>query len=264
MISVEYISAATPMSVAPEASTGPSGGSARAGQAESRGAGSFSFGDFVDVINPLQHIPGIAEIYRSITNDQISDDARKTGNAIYGFALGGPVGLSAMLAYNAVGDHLQSSPSAGDLTMLADAGEKTIQGSTETPVAPVPTRKPEEQQNEGNTSSNHAGHSLLGENVASAGVSRAPLNLHDILTEAVATASDASEVRKTSSVMETLAAASSVSYADDITAEVGQAPVLPSERGLDRIASHKSNHLSLDVLKALQERHAERTASERS
>lgn len=69
----------------------------------------FSFGDFIDVINPLQHIPGIAELYRSVTNDEISDNARKAGNALYGFALGGPVGLGAMLAYNEVGDRLNSS-----------------------------------------------------------------------------------------------------------------------------------------------------------
>jgi hypothetical protein len=63
--------------------------------AEEAGSGaSFGFADFLDVINPLQHIPVISTVYRELTGDQISPTARAMGGALYG----GPVGLVAALA----------------------------------------------------------------------------------------------------------------------------------------------------------------------
>jgi len=44
----------------------------------------FSFGDLVDVINPLQHIPIIATIYRNWTHDKIGFAPRVIGGAIWG------------------------------------------------------------------------------------------------------------------------------------------------------------------------------------
>lgn len=55
---------------------------------------SFGFADFLDVINPLQHIPVVSTIYRELTGDQISDTARMAGGAIWG----GPAGLIGALA----------------------------------------------------------------------------------------------------------------------------------------------------------------------
>ncbi len=55
---------------------------------------SFGFGDFLDVINPLQHIPVVGTIYRELTGDQISETARMAGGAIWG----GPAGLIGALA----------------------------------------------------------------------------------------------------------------------------------------------------------------------
>ena len=48
-----------------------------------------SFGDLLDVINPLQHIPVINDIYREMTGDKIGVGARLVGGALYG----GPIGL---------------------------------------------------------------------------------------------------------------------------------------------------------------------------
>lgn len=50
---------------------------------------SLGFKDFLDVINPLQHIPVVSTIYRAITGDQISPGARLIGGTL----LGGPVGM---------------------------------------------------------------------------------------------------------------------------------------------------------------------------
>ena len=49
------------------------------------------FADFLDVINPLQHIPIVSSIYRAITGDEINGPARVLGGALFG----GPLGLVA-------------------------------------------------------------------------------------------------------------------------------------------------------------------------
>ncbi|MGE5476417.1 MAG: hypothetical protein ACM3Q1_07165 [Bacteroidales bacterium] len=50
-----------------------------------------SFWDLLDVINPLQHIPVVSNIYREITGDQIGVGARLVGGALFG----GVIGLAA-------------------------------------------------------------------------------------------------------------------------------------------------------------------------
>ncbi|MCF8466332.1 MAG: hypothetical protein K9G33_02930 [Sneathiella sp.] len=52
------------------------------------GEDGFGFGDFLDIINPLQHIPGISSLYREITGDEISPGARMIGGTIYGGSIG--------------------------------------------------------------------------------------------------------------------------------------------------------------------------------
>jgi hypothetical protein len=53
---------------------------------------SFSFHDLLDVINPLQHIPIVAPIYRAITGDKIGNVARIVGDGLYGGPLGAASG----------------------------------------------------------------------------------------------------------------------------------------------------------------------------
>ncbi|MBE88126.1 MAG: hypothetical protein CMM76_01645 [Rhodospirillaceae bacterium] len=52
------------------------------------GKDGFTFGDFLDIINPLQHIPVIANIYRSISGDGIEPGSRIAGGALFGGGLG--------------------------------------------------------------------------------------------------------------------------------------------------------------------------------
>lgn len=52
-------------------------------------AGSLSFGDILDTVNPLQQLPIVGSIYRAVTGDTISTVARLAGGALFG----GPVGL---------------------------------------------------------------------------------------------------------------------------------------------------------------------------
>ncbi|WP_068418060.1 hypothetical protein [Labrenzia sp. OB1] len=228
--------------------------------------GSFNFGDFLDVINPLQHIPGIAELYRSVTNDRISDDARKAGNAFYGFALGGPIGLGAMLAYSAAGDRVSGSGEENKPADTQVSGPPQMPGVTKTSDAgniPVPARKPDltpDTAPGGADSPQGAGNdNVLGQKVAStAETINPPLVLASVLQKENPSGGTG-EGNTTAGT-----GASSVAYVDGAPAADRRKPDLPDEQGLGRLATHKANHLPLDVLKALQERHAQRTASERS
>lgn len=47
-----------------------------------------SFWDLVDVINPLQHIPLVNDIYRDVSGDKIGIAARLTGGALFGGVIG--------------------------------------------------------------------------------------------------------------------------------------------------------------------------------
>ena len=229
---------------------------------------SFSFGDFIDVINPLQHIPGVAELYRSITNDQISDGARRTGNMIYGFALGGPLGLGAMMAYNNVGGRAEETTmdvakQEGAPKLEAAQAEAVVSADAATDT-PVPAVKPASDKDAEEAGAKASGPQILGQSIAAAGEAvGSPLDLTTLIT-GVSAEQRPVEPDIGSKAVASEGAASSVAFGLEPDGEAEEKPFLPNTQSLDRIASHEANRLPLDVLKALQERHAQRTASERS
>lgn len=52
------------------------------------GKDGLGFGDIVDTVNPLQHIPVVSTLYREITGDAISAGARIAGGGLFGGVLG--------------------------------------------------------------------------------------------------------------------------------------------------------------------------------
>lgn len=58
------------------------------------GESELGFWDFLDVINPLQHLPVIGALYRHFTGDEISAPARIAGGLLFG----GPIGMAASAA----------------------------------------------------------------------------------------------------------------------------------------------------------------------
>jgi len=48
----------------------------------------FSFDDFLDIINPLQHLPVISTIYRHLTGDKIGLPEKIAGDGLYGGVVG--------------------------------------------------------------------------------------------------------------------------------------------------------------------------------
>lgn len=90
------------------------------------GADGFGFDDFVDIINPLQHLPFISTLYREFTGDTIAPAARTAGGALYG----GPVGLVAGVA-NVMFEAEHGSDIGA--TMIAE-----LTGSGSTPTNAIP------------------------------------------------------------------------------------------------------------------------------
>ena len=52
------------------------------------------FGEVLDTVNPLQHVPGVSQAYRAVTKDKISEGAKFAGHVGLGAAVGGPVGAA--------------------------------------------------------------------------------------------------------------------------------------------------------------------------
>lgn len=84
---------------------------------------SFGLADIIDIVNPLQHIPVVSNLYQSATGDTIGAVAQIVGGAIFG----GPIGAlvsAGFVAYNsaketeAKGDNTQALQ--GTTIALAD------------------------------------------------------------------------------------------------------------------------------------------------
>ncbi|MEI2385824.1 hypothetical protein [Breoghania sp. JC706] len=95
--------------------------------AASEGMQGFGFADLVDTLNPLQQLPLIGNLYRAVTGDEISQQAHYAGSALYGMALGGPVGMGAFLGMamvsDVVSDHLAApevQSASTDMTFEAE------------------------------------------------------------------------------------------------------------------------------------------------
>ncbi len=73
----------------------------------------MGFGDFVDIINPLQHLPVIATIYRNRTGDTLGFASRVIGGALWGriggFVTGAVNGVVDWLTGKDIGDHIYSA-----------------------------------------------------------------------------------------------------------------------------------------------------------
>lgn len=103
------------------------------------------FSDLLDMLNPLQHIPVVSQIYRHVTGDTISPQARVAGGLIYG----GPAGLVLAVADTAIaessgrdlGEHAYASlfggstPETVKLAEAAEPAQSPAQPAAENPPA---------------------------------------------------------------------------------------------------------------------------------
>ena len=57
------------------------------------GEDGFSFGDILDTLNPLQHLPIVSTLYRAFTGDAIAPAPRVLGDALFGGPIGAATGI---------------------------------------------------------------------------------------------------------------------------------------------------------------------------
>jgi len=93
----------------------------------------FSFGDFLDVVNPLHHLPVVGAIYRSLTGDEIDPGAKVAGGALYG----GPIGLAAGVVNAMIEDHTGDDLGGHAMAYLFGDGEGGEAVASETPAIDV-------------------------------------------------------------------------------------------------------------------------------
>jgi len=74
----------------------------------------FTFSDFLDIINPLQHIPIVNTVYRAMTGDKIDPGSRLAGGGLFG----GPIGLVASLVSGMVEESTGKDPGEHALAAL--------------------------------------------------------------------------------------------------------------------------------------------------
>ncbi len=89
--------------------------------------GGFSFHDLLDTINPLQHLPIIATIYRWATGDEPGNVARVVGDGLYGGPIGAALGLANAATRNPTGQDM------GERVMTWAFGK----GHSDSPAAPA-------------------------------------------------------------------------------------------------------------------------------
>jgi len=58
---------------------------------------SFDFGDLLDIVNPLQHIPIVSTLYREISGDEVGPVGRIAGGALFGGVIGAVSSLANVL-----------------------------------------------------------------------------------------------------------------------------------------------------------------------
>ncbi|MFY9288338.1 MAG: hypothetical protein WAO98_07525 [Alphaproteobacteria bacterium] len=74
----------------------------------------FTFSDFIDLVNPLQHIPLVSSVYRSVTDEKIHPVARVAGDILYGGFLG--IASAVMGGVGAASDAVTEAATGKDTT----------------------------------------------------------------------------------------------------------------------------------------------------
>jgi len=92
------VSAGMPHGSEARAVTAVSSGAVSSGAGGAFGDDGLTFGDVLDVINPLHHIPLVGNVYRKLSGDTIAPAARIGGGALFGGPLGAAVAAATVVA----------------------------------------------------------------------------------------------------------------------------------------------------------------------
>jgi len=102
-------------------------------RAIAQGKDQFGFGDLVDMINPLHHVPVVGHFYREMTGDQIKPISRIMGGA----AFSGPFGVASALIDTVAVQETGKDMTGNTLAFAFSNREKTT---------PIPPKEQNPQQ----------------------------------------------------------------------------------------------------------------------
>ncbi len=85
------------------------------------GKDGFTFGDVLDVVNPLQHLPVVSKYYREQTGDDCCEGAQLVGGAVFGALLGGLSGVLTSIANAAVRHETEQDVSEHFIELVDDS-----------------------------------------------------------------------------------------------------------------------------------------------
>jgi len=90
----------------------------------------FGFGDLVDMVNPLQHIPFVGQVYRNLTGDEIRPVSKIIGGGVYGGIAGAAGSLAGVIVEEETGKDITGNAVA--LVLHGEGPEfKSTQGKPE-------------------------------------------------------------------------------------------------------------------------------------
>ena len=72
----------------------------------------FGFGDLIDMINPLHHVPVVGHVYRELSGDEIKPIAQIIGGAVFGGPMGAASGLVNVVVEQETGKDLTGNAMA--------------------------------------------------------------------------------------------------------------------------------------------------------
>jgi hypothetical protein len=105
------------------------------------GEDGFSFGDILDALNPLQHLPIVSTLYRAFTGDAIAPAPRVLGDTLFGGPIGAVTGVvNAALKYLSgkdAGEHMLAL-----LPLPTRVEGETVMLAFNTPPAPSTATSP--------------------------------------------------------------------------------------------------------------------------
>ncbi len=101
-----------------------------------------AFHELLSELNPLQYLPVVGTIYRAVTGDRISDEARTVGSLVMSGLTGGPAAMAISAALMAVEKVIGVDPEKLGQGVLAEVGIGPARSAVAqpTPAASGPAR----------------------------------------------------------------------------------------------------------------------------
>jgi hypothetical protein len=96
----------------------------------------FTFDDFIDIINPLQHLPLVSILYRELTGDEIKPAMRILGDIGYGGPMGFLSSCGQVLFEAIFGDDMAGTAIA--VITGEDEDKTAVQLASTDPSTPLP------------------------------------------------------------------------------------------------------------------------------